>query len=78
MVFFNYMELGSLVEVTVSLNHSASTELLDHQVWTIAHHLTEEHNIPIPVFQSDHSHVHRAADVTDWHDRHSGAFTHLD
>ena len=62
-----------MVEMTVNVNHSGYTELLDNQVC-----LTEEHNIPIPVFQDDSSGVHRAANVTDWHDEHSGAFTHLD
>ena len=66
------MEPGSLVEVAVGLNHSAYTELPDHQVPPIALHLTEEHHIPIPVFQDDSSGVHRAADETDWEDEHSG------
>ncbi|KAI4891122.1 hypothetical protein NFI96_002470 [Prochilodus magdalenae] len=47
--------------VTVSLNHSAYTELLDIQASPFAHHLTEEHNIPIPVFQDASSGIHRAA-----------------
>ena len=68
---FNYMEMGLLVEVTVNLNHSADTELLDNQVLLFAHHLTEEHNILIPVFQDEKSRNHRAANVTDWHDEHS-------
>ena len=58
---FNFMEKGSLVEITVNLNHSAHIELTDNQVLPFAHHLTEEHNIPIPVFRDDSSRIHRAA-----------------
>ena len=65
------MELGSLVEVTVNLNHSANTELLEQPGLSFAHRLTGERNIPIPVFQDGRSGVHRAANVTDWHDEHS-------
>ena len=64
--------------MTINLNHSADIELLDNQVLPFAHHLTEEHNIPILIFQEDNSHIHRAAIVTDWHEKHSGVFTHLD
>ena len=67
-VCFHYVEMGPLVEVTVNLNHNAYIELLDNQVLPFAHHLTEEHNIPIPVFQDDNCRIHRAANVTDCHD----------
>ena len=33
---FSYVEMGSLVVVTVGLNHSAYTELLDNQVLPVA------------------------------------------
>ena len=55
----NFMEIGSLVEVTVHLNHSAYTELLDNQVLPSAPYLTDEHNTPIPVFQHYSSHIRR-------------------
>ena len=72
---FSYVEMGSVVEVTVNLDH---TELLDNQVLPIAHHLTKERHIPIPVFQDNSSHVYRAVNVTNWHHKHLGAITHLD
>ena len=40
-----------MVEETVDVNHRGYTELLEDQVWPLAQHLTEKHNIPIPVFQ---------------------------
>ena len=61
------MEMCSLVEATVYMNPTADTELLDNQVLPFAHHLTEEHIIPTPVFQYYSSHVHRAAAI-----RHGG------
>ena len=67
---YNYVEMGPLVEVSVNLVHSAYIEQLDDQGLPFAHHLTKEHNIPVPVFQDDSSHIHRAANVTDWHDWH--------
>ena len=60
------------MEVTVS---ATECELLDNQVSPVAHHLTGEHNIPIPVFQDDGS---GPANENDGNDEHSGAFTHLD
>ena len=42
---------GSLVEVTVRVHHSAYIRLPDIQVLSGAHHLAQEHNIPILVFQ---------------------------
>ena len=47
--------MGSLAEVTVRLDHSVYTELLDIQVSPTAHHLTEEDNIPMLVFQDGSS-----------------------